>query len=172
MFTANLTMTGFDVRRWQPADTPDLIALFRDTINTVNAADYTAAQRAAWAPNMIDPARWQKRMEANYTVVAVDGAGPVGFAELTGKIHVEMMYVAVRMQRCGIGKTLLETVEREARLQGAQHLTSHVSKTARPLFEACGFTVVKPREVELRGQRFQNFLMVKQLIAAGRPLKL
>ena len=163
MFTANLTMAGFDVRRWQPGDTPQLIALFRDTINTVNAADYSAAQRAAWAPRVIDVARWQKRMEANHTVVAVDGSGPVGFAELMGKIHVEMMYVAVRMQRCGVGSALLQTVEREARVQGAQHMTSHVSKTARPLFEANGFKVVKPRDVELRGQTFQNYLMVKRL---------
>ena len=40
----------------------------------------------------------------------------------------------------------------------------HASKTARPFFEARGYRVVRPQQVERRGQVLTNFAMEKELI--------
>ena len=42
--------------------------------------------------------------------------------------------------------------------------TTHASITARPFFEARGYRVVRPQQVERRGQVLTNFVMEKELI--------
>ena len=40
----------------------------------------------------------------------------------------------------------------------------HASKTSRPFFEARGYRIVRPQQVERRGQVLTNFVMEKELI--------
>jgi len=44
---------------------------------------------------------------------------------------------------------------------GMQKITTHASITAKPFFEKRGYKVINEQTVELRGQLFTNFLMIK-----------
>ena len=50
--------TPVTLRPYRPADLPEMIRLFRQTVHTVNIRDYTPEQVAAWAPELIDVGRW------------------------------------------------------------------------------------------------------------------
>ena len=72
-------------------------------------------------------------------------------------------------QRKGAGRLLLQGVEEAARAAGMPGLSAHVSLTARPLFEAMGFTALAERRVPLRGQVLTNFRMERPLQTPGQP---
>jgi putative acetyltransferase len=153
-----------EIRPYAAGDAGVLVDLFRDTVRSVNLADYNADQVRAWAPDTIDADAWADRLAGNRSFVAeVEGAA-AGFTELTGEGHVHMLFVAKDRQRQGVAGALLERVEAEARELGLDRLTTEASLTARPVFERYGFTVVARQEVAIRGQTLTNFRMSKRLL--------
>lgn len=55
-------------------------------------------------------------------------------------------------------------LEQLARSKGVTEMSSDVSITARPFFEAKGFVVDEEQFVEIRGQVLRNFKMVRKLV--------
>ena len=153
------------LRPYRPDDAPALLALFRDTIRRVNSRDYSPAQVAAWASDDIDTERWFGRFSGRFVPVAEEGGRPVGFAELEPDGHVDRVYVSADHQGQGIGRLLLSAVVAEARRVGLVRLFTEASITARPFFEARGFTVLAPQVVTVRGVEFVNYRM--ELLLAG-----
>jgi putative acetyltransferase len=147
------------LRSYRPDDAPALLALFRDTVHRVNSRDYSPAQVAAWASDDIDTTRWFGRFSGRFVPVAEEDGRPVGFAELEPDGHVDRVYVSADHQGRGIGRLLLSAVVAEARRVGLVRLFTEASITARPFFEARGFTVLAPQVVNLRGVEFVNYRM-------------
>ncbi|MCF4166388.1 GNAT family N-acetyltransferase [Zavarzinia compransoris] len=144
-------------------DAPALAALFRASVHGAAAGHYDAGQREAWAPADLDVAAFAARIGRCRIIVAERAGRPAGFATLAPGGLVDMLFVDPDFLRLGIGRRLLRAVEDAARLAGDGRLESHVSLTARPLFEAAGFRVDAEQSVELRGRRFTNFRMSKRL---------
>jgi putative acetyltransferase len=152
------------IRRYDLGDEPQLWQLFHETIHTVNARDYTPEQLQAWSPAEIDERVWRDRIAGMNPYVCVDDAGMIlGYAGLLESGHVDHFYVHHRRQRCGVGRLLMETIEADARSRGLGRLTSDVSITARPFFEAHGFSVVAAQQVQRQGVELTNFKMAKDL---------
>lgn len=160
-------MPSINVRKALPEDYPALWKLFFDTIHNVNRQDYTPEQIAAWAPVEIELPRWIQRMEQIDPWVAVGAGQLVGFADLQRDGLVDMFFVHHQWQRQGIGKRLFEEIDLKASQLGLTELYSHVSITARPFFESCGFHVEVPQEVTIAGVVLQNFLMRKPLATSA-----
>jgi putative acetyltransferase len=97
--------------------------------------------------------------------VAEEAGCPVGFAELEPNGHVDRVYVSADHQRRGIGGQMLTAVVAEARRVGLARLFTEASITARPFFEAQGFTVLAPQVVTCRGAEFINYQMERVLAA-------
>ena len=49
-------------------------------------------------------------------------------------------------------------------LYPVDRVTVHASETARPFFERRGYRVLRPQQVERRGQVLTNYVMEKELI--------
>ena len=147
------------LRPYRREDAPALLALFRDTIRRVNCRDYSPAQIAAWASDDIDTVRWFGRFAGRFVPVAEADGRPVGFAELEPDGQIDRVYVSADHQGLGIGRLLLSAVVAEARRVGLVRLFTEASITARPFFEARGFTVLAPQVVTLRGVEFVNYRM-------------
>ena len=150
-------------RLYRDDDAPVLLALFKDTIRRVNIRDYTPDQVRAWASDDIKLAEWTNRFIGNFTLVAEIEGQPVGFAELEKDGHIGRVYVSADHQRCGIGRMLLEGIVTHARLMGMPRLFTEASITARPFFEAQGFTMLNEQVVSCRGVEFINYRMERVL---------
>lgn len=153
------------IRSFVPADTAAIMALFHDTVRTINIRDYDSAQVAAWAPDRMDYDLWLGSLVAHHTFVADEDNQIVGFADWEDNGHLDRFYVHKDRQGLGVGKHLLDVVERSARERGIKRMFTEASITARPFFERQGYAVIAEQQVPLRGQVFTNYRMDKSLVA-------
>ena len=130
------------LRRFHPGDAPELFALFRETVQTVNAADYSPQQIAAWASNSIDLAAWTARFG-------------------------ERLFVSAHYQRQGVARALLQTLLEHAQSAQLTLISTDASRTAVPFFQAFEFQIVRAQNVECRGEVLKNFHMTRSL---GQPV--
>lgn len=149
------------IRTYDISDTEEIMQLFYETIHKVNIRDYTQEQVDAWAPANIETEVWMRRLKNKFTYVAEKEKKIIGFAQLEDKGYIDCFYCHKDFQGQGIGTQLLEQIESKARYLGLKKLFTEASITAKPFFESKKFLVVNQQTVELRGQKFTNFLMAK-----------
>lgn len=155
-------MSDLSFRPYSPADSQELIALFRRSVHEL-AIEYSAEQRSAWAPDQIDEDLWTAKRVSKPTWVAVFDRTLAGFVDLEPDGHIDMLYVHPIYCSRGVGTGLLRTVQSVADTMGLVRLHSEVSLTARGLFEMFGFEVVAEQEVHVRGVSMRNLRMERML---------
>ena len=141
------------LRAYRGSDLPAILSLFRDTVHTVCARDYTRSQLEAWAPAEPDAAAWDASLRAHRTLVAEENGSILGFADLAEDGYLDRLYVHRDWQGRGVASALC------AALPGARR--THASITARPFFERRGWRVVREQRVERWGVALTNFVMEK-----------
>jgi putative acetyltransferase len=152
-----------NVRPYKPEDTAVLARLFTKTVHSVNAADYSPEQVAAWAPDPPDLENWRGRLSDRICFVAELDCEIVGFAAFEPDGHLDHMYVHRRFQRQGVASVLYQRIEQEALSRGVNRVFTEASITARPFFERVGFRVIASQNVERRGISFLNYRMERFL---------
>ena len=158
-----MTSVTVGIRSYEAGDTPALARLFYETVNTVNRGDYSPERLQAWASEVLDSEAWHARMSGWCTLVAEKDGEAVGFAELEGDGHLDMLYLRKDAVGRGVGSRLYLAVEQVARKQGLGRIFTEASITARPFFERQGFRVVGEQAVVRQGARLTNFAMEKPL---------
>ena len=158
---SNTPAVSMQLRPYSPLDGPDLMRLFYDTIHTICAADYSPAQLDAWAPEDRNATAWDAALRSRTTLVAEEDGQILGFGSIGPDGYLDLLYVHRNYQRQGVAAALCVALET---LYPVKRVTVHASKTARPFFEARGYRVVRPQQVERRGQVLTNFVMEKELI--------
>lgn len=151
------------LRNYEPTDLDEMLALFYDTVHTVNRSDYTKAQADAWAPADPDRARWEDSLKSHYGLVALSGDQIVGFGDYEPGGHLDRLYVHRLYQGRGVATAIADALEAYAGEQGDEVMTVEASLTARPFFEKRGYRVIQEQKVERQGQLLTNFQMIKQL---------
>ena len=146
-----------ELRAYRSADCPVLARLFYDTVHSVNARDYTPEQLDVWATGQVDLAAWDRSFREHDTVVAVEDACIVGFADMDAAGYLDRLYVHKDHQGEGIATALCDRLESTHRAP----FTTHASITARPFFEKRGYRVLREQQVERGGLRLTNFVMEK-----------
>jgi len=152
------------IRDYDAGDAPGITRLFYETIRSVNRADYSEEQVEAIAPSVPDPQEWHARMAGRRTLVAEEAGEVVGFAELEGDGHLDMLYLRGDAVGRGIGWQLYSEIEREARGLGLRRIFTEASITGRAFFERQGFRVVREQTVSRRGVEMTRFAMEKPIL--------
>ena len=152
-----------NLRPYTPADNDAILALFRDTVHTIAAKDYTAPQLEAWAPDLLNAEAWCCPLAASYTLAAEREGELVGFANLDDSGQLDRLYVHKDYQRQGIARALCQAIEAQALLRGFQRVYTYASITAKPFFLAQGYTLEQENIVCRAGQTLRNFQMSKGL---------
>ncbi len=147
-----------EIRRYRSEDVEEVVRLFRDTVHTVNAADYTAEQLDVWAPSSIDIREWDRSLCAHFSVVATENGKLLGFGDIDKSGYLDRLYVAAAHIGRGVGTAICDALE--AAVKGK--IVTHASVTAKPFFEKRGYTVVREQRVERGGVRLTNFVMEKE----------
>lgn len=151
------------LRDYVESDGPATLDVFRRAIRVTAARDYSPEQVAAWASDEIDPDGWADRRRASRTRVAEVDGRVVGFTDVDDRGYVDMLFVDPAFARRGVATALLEWAATTAQSLGAAELSTHASLTARPFFEAHGFTAVVEQRPVLRGVALTNFVMRRDL---------
>lgn len=145
------------------ADIDEIMVLFRTTIQTINAADYTPREIEVWSGAGNDRSRWVNRLSEQHCLVAIVDNQIAGYGTMAPDGYLDFMYVHKDFQRRGVAKALLEKLEEKARSQANTEAYSHVSKTAKPFFEKHGWHVSSHRTVEREDVTFVQNVMRKAL---------
>jgi putative acetyltransferase len=144
-------------------DIPNIVEMYRQTVFTVNAKDYTPAQIKVWAGGAINFPRWEAAIKEQYFVLAEIQSKLAGFSSLAKDGYLDFMYVSKDYQRCGVATSMLNQIELKAGEQNNTEIYSHVSKTAKGFFLKMGYVHKKDISDLYKGELFINALMVKKL---------
>lgn len=148
-----------ELRPYESGDCPALARLFRDTVHTVNARDYTPEQLDAWADGQVDLFAWDTSFLAHHTLVAEEDGVILGFADMDGDGYLDRLYVHRDYQGRGVASALCDALEAAC---PAAVFTTHASLTARPFFEDRGYRVLRRQTVLRHGVALDNFVMEKR----------
>lgn len=149
------------VREYRKYDLEAVVALYGRSVQKIAGRDYDAQQIAVWAPEHPDIEAWADRLGSGTVLVAEEGERMAGFARLDEGGNIDLLYVDPLSERRGVAKRLVEELTEVAKERGLRQLHAGVSVTARPFFEAQGFTVVESQSVERRGVVLKNYRMVR-----------
>lgn len=145
------------IRKYRSSDCREIAELFYHTVHTVNAADYTEAQRNAWTGG-VDLEEWDSSFQEHDTLVAVEGGVITGFGDIDETGYLDRLYVHKDHQREGVATAICDRLEQA--VPGT--IVTHASITARPFFEKRGYQVRREQQVERQGIRLTNFVMEKK----------
>jgi putative acetyltransferase len=152
-----------NVRPHKPEDTATLARLFTETVHSVNAADYSSEQLAAWAPDPPDMEHWRRRLNERIVFVAEHNSEIVGFATFEPDGHLDYIYAHRRFQRQGVASALFRRIEEEAILRDVPRIFTEASITARSFFDRHGFRMIASQRIKHMGISFINYRMEKFL---------
>lgn len=154
------------IRSFEIEDIAQIVDLFFDTVHTVNAQDYTAAQLQAWAPADEQEEKlacWAASLSQHMTYVAIRDGELVGFSDMDAGGYLDRLYVHKDAQKEGVATALLTKLEKEARKLGLSEMGTDASITAVPFFERHGFCILQAQTVQRRGVDLVNYKMSKRL---------
>lgn len=146
------------LREYRPEDCQELTELFYNTVHKINVRDYTKEQLDVWAPEKADLEKWDRSLQAHFSIVAIQDGRIVGFGDMDETGYLDRLYVHAEYQGRGIGTALCDQLERA--VQG--NIETYASITARPFFERRGYQAVKKQQVERQGIYLTNFVMTKE----------
>ena len=147
-----------NLRAYTSADCAEMAKLFHETVHTINARDYTEPELNAWSSGNLDLEAWDQSFLRHSTLVAVDGEKIIGFADMDETGYLDRLYVHKDHQNEGVATALCDALEAGS---SAGMITTHASITAKLFFEHRGYSVVRQQQVERRGEKLTNFVMVK-----------
>ncbi len=134
------------VTRWARLEDADAaVAMLRDSITTLCTADHhdDPVTLEEWLRNKTTErfARWIQD-EDNRLVVADADATIVGIALLHKSGEIRLCYVRPGFERRGVGRSMLATLETQAREWGISRLRLRSSATGRSFYERSGYVPV------------------------------
>jgi putative acetyltransferase len=151
-----------EVRKLQEGEEKELLELFYNTIHNVNIRDYNKNQIAAWAPDDLDINIAPQKFRDIDPFVAVKEGKIIGYADIQPDGYIDHFYCHHEFQGQGVGSILFAALEKEARESNILEIYSNVSITARPFFEAMGFSVEKEQVIQIKDQKLKNCRMVRK----------
>jgi len=154
---------AMEIRKATTTDIDAIALLYRDTINTVNAKDYSKEQIQAWASTYINQHAWAKRIEEQQFYAAIIKDIIVGFASIDNNSYLDLLYVHKDFQRQGIAAALLEVIESAAKEMGFKEITVQSSTTALPFFLSHAFIETYKKEKLVNGVSFVNPFLSKKI---------
>ncbi|CAL79842.1 putative Acetyltransferase [Bradyrhizobium sp. ORS 278] len=127
-------------------DAHALSALIQDAVRTTNSRDYGPAIIDAICANFTRDKVIEKMSQRDVFVAASEASvlGTVSLATISpdaGRLH--SMFVAPRHQGGGIGRRLVQHLERHAASKGLSQLSLSSSITARPFYAKLGYALVR-----------------------------
>lgn len=131
------------VRKAQPEDAEAICHVHFASVRTLCVNDYTPEQIEAWVGNLTPEGHRNAIEKKSEIMFVADKKGIItGFYSLFDN-EVRAVYVHPDYVHQGVGKLLLEAVEKEAVYQHIEKLQLSASTNAQSFYQACGYKVVE-----------------------------
>lgn len=140
-------------------DLEKILRLFKETIETVNAKDYSPEQITVWKNGASKKERWLKKISEQYFLLTEIDKEIAGFGSITHDGYLDFMYVSKNHQRIGVAQKIYTALQEFAKSRQLTQITSDVSITAKPFFEKQGFEVIIEQQVSIDGIQLTNYKM-------------
>lgn len=150
------------IRKLRKGEEIELWRLFFNTIHNVNIRDYDENQIEAWAPSDFDVNKAIQKFRDIDPFVVMKNGKIIGYGDIQPDGLIDHFYCHHEFQRQGVGSALFSAIKKEAIKNGISRIYSNVSITARPFFEAMGFSVEKEQVIKVQGRQLKNFRMVRE----------
>ncbi len=157
---------SYALRPALPADHADLGILFQASIEELATDAYNDDQRAMWAAKAEDEKVWSKHLSDCLTLVAEEDGEPVGFATMRDNAMIENVHVHPDMAFMGVGRHLVDALERLAQARGAKKLAASVTDNALPFFEKLGYVAVRRATLSV-GDEWMASMVMEKALASG-----
>jgi len=125
---------------------------------------YTVSQRAAWVSGGAGIGFWEELLRLEHVAVAYELDQLCGFASMNQRGDLSMLYVHPDFQRKGVGARLIQHIVEHATEEGYAHLRADASVFLKPLLLKLGFELIEEYQKEVRGQKFNNAILMRDLI--------
>jgi len=152
------------IRKTKPEDAEAISRLHRQTIKRVNSKDYSREQVEVWSKRSTPG--WIKKIITNpdvYYYVAVEKNNIVGFGDFSREDGLRGLYIASDWINKGVGRKLVQKIEREARKLGIKELKLKSTLTAYEFYKKMGFTKTKRGRHTIGKQKLDIYHMKKKL---------
>ena len=147
-----------EYRPFEPADAEQCRNLVLSYIGDATGLDPArAAKLGEWTVS--DP---HSDLSAMFCILAVSGSEVIGMGALDG-VSIKRMYVSREHRGRGVGRSICEGLEAEAKSRGTKrvHLVAYVNAVA--FYEALGYAKVRQRNWDLDGAEVGQTVMTKRL---------
>lgn len=152
---------SIEFRSASRGDGPVACDLFRRSVYALGASSYPPEQLDAWV-SRIDPERLERMMLSLYTIVATSGNRVVGFASLdAASAELEFLYVDPLYAGRGIGRSLSQAIDAEARRRGLTRVGVTASLNAAPIYLRLGYRHERRVEKTIDGVTLECHRMSK-----------
>lgn len=151
------------IRKATSFDLDSITQLFSETIEAVNANDYSPQQINAWKKGALNKDKWLRKISEQYFLVCVTANNIVGFGSITQEGYLDFMYVDKDHQGRGVASKIYDLLEKFAIDKEIDKIVSDVSITAKPFFERKGFEVLQQQQVDIDIIKLINYKMQKRL---------
>lgn len=157
---------SYNFRKAILTDIPELKEMYKNTLRTINQADYTHEEIEDWASCGDDTQHLTDLISNLYFIVALNGASQIiGFTSIRDDGYLHSLFVHKDYQRKGVASFLLSIAEEYAIKHQIPTITSEVCITAKPFFERKGYSVVNEQKRKANKLCLTNYWMKKELMA-------
>ncbi len=137
--------------------------LMHDSVHGVASSHYNAAEQAAWSPKPRTGDIARERFAGQHLFLASDADGPCAFMTLTDAGYLDFAYALPRAAGQGAATKIYKSLEKFARKQGHERLTSDISMAALEFFERRGWRILTRNAIERGDVTLHNYGMEKVL---------
>ena len=153
------------IRKFRNSDAVELARLHRSTIRNVNSQDYPKKQIDVWS-GRVSVKRFRKSAHENVRFVAIDDEKIIGFADYK-KDDLMGLYIHKNYTRKGVGKKLLQRLEKDAYQNGLRTMKCISTITANKFYEKNRYCTIKKTKHQMGNQKLTVYKMKKKL---NKPL--
>lgn len=147
------------LRPYAPTDRAAVKTVFFRAVREGAAAQYSAEQRAAWAPDLSVDASQPDRLADQFCLLSESGGQITGFMSLCEDGYLDMAFVLPEVMGKGHAAALYDAILAEATRRRLPQMTTHASLLARPFFLRRGWHVEQVEDHPLDTLTLRRFAM-------------
>lgn len=154
------------LRILRPGDLEQLLAVYQDAVLTQAVGLYTPAQIEAWSGHAASSNVLELSLTAGQGVGSYERQNPArleAFGILEPADRLALLYCRGSASRRGHASNILNRLESDALGNGIRRLRTEASQLSRPLLLRRGWQVEAPETVEIGGESFLRWRMIKYL---------